>query len=182
MSFLGASAVRGRCFHLFFYFLSDVINVRSPASLWKLVSWKFLKHFLIIFFFSPFSCPCLTLEGRSREISSSAPSIENISEKREFLLFGISTLIADAFEEFLLTPAAHHVNTERYSDDFFLLLADVLHLTTSSRSEKKEWRAANRLKLLHPSSTSATSDLRGVRSQLLCTLHSSTYPNADLLH
>lgn len=122
----------------FFLFFKRCNKRPLPGIALKARVLEISETFSSFFFFSPFSCPCLTLEGRSREISSSAPSIENISEKREFLLFGISTLIADAFEEFLLTPAEHHVNTERYSDDFFLLLADVLHLTTSSRSEKKE--------------------------------------------
>lgn len=48
--------------------------------------------------------------------------MSDISEKRMFSA-GIRALIMDgydiAFEEFLLTPAKHHVNTKHCSNDFF---------------------------------------------------------------
>lgn len=89
-------------------------------------------------------CPCLMLKGASlKRFEGPVPSnTSHISKKRMFSA-GIFTLITGAFEEFLLTPAKHHVYTKHHPNDSFCQLM-LLHKRLTWEEQHAELSVKNR--------------------------------------
>lgn len=127
----------------------NTINHVSLAQLWKLSLFKFLKHVLVFpFFFFPslFDAQRPALRDlRNGSLHGKSRSHLWKRKKKKTAMFSVAvfTLIMDAydiaFEEFLLTPAKHHVNTKHCSNYYFFFSPSCEQMYFTSGLMWGEW-------------------------------------------